>query len=166
MQMTDLLPVEDWAALEKEIYERFGLNARVYDNKGFSFTGFTTWGNELCPKIKAQPKGVAGICSPAHQNIAAQAVSERGPVVECCDAGMAKICVPVFVGEEYVGVIGGCGRLRADDEIDSFMIEKAAGLPEDEVEAASSSVGPLDEAMIAQAVALMQAWADKAAKSR
>jgi ligand-binding sensor protein len=134
MQMTDIMPKEAWKALEQEIFERYGLNARVYDDKGFTFTGHTTWSNRICPAIKAKPSGVSAICSVAHSAMAAEARSTSASVVGECDAGLLKICVPVMVDGVMVGVVGGCGRLLAEGEIDPFMIEKSAGIPEAEVE--------------------------------
>jgi len=134
MQMTDIQLKEAWQALEQEIFERYGLNARVYDDKGFTFTGHTTWSNRLCPAIKAVPQGVSAICSVAHQAMAAEARSTSASVVAECDAGLLKICVPVMVDGQMVGVVGGCGRFLAEGEIDAFMIEKSAGIPETQVE--------------------------------
>lgn len=152
MQMTDILPKEAWQALEQEIFERFGLNARVYDDKGFTFTGHTTWSNRLCPAIKARPQGVSAICSVAHQAMAAEARASGLPVVGECDAGLLKICVPVMVGGALVGVVGGCGRLLGAGEVDPFMVEKSAGLSEAEVLELSSDLTSMSEAE-AEAVA-------------
>jgi len=143
MLMTDIMPREAWQALEQEIHERFGLNARVYDDKGFTFTGHVTWANRLCPAIKAKPSGVSAICSVAHQAMAAEAKATGAPVVAECDAGLLKICVPVLVDGEFVGVVGGCGRLLDDGEVDAFMVEKSAGIPEAEVAELASGIKAL-----------------------
>ena len=152
MRMTDLVPLEGWAALEQEIHERFGLNARVYDERGFSFTGHTTWGNRLCPAVKATPAGVSAICSVAHTALAAEAKANKKTVVEDCDAGLLKICVPVFKEEEFVGVVGGCGLLSPDGEIDAFMVEKAAGLSEAHTAELAAEVRRLTPERIEEAV--------------
>ncbi len=133
MQMTDLMPVEGWLALEQEIHQRYGLNARVYDDKGFTFTGSLTWCNRICPAIKAKPQGVQAICSVAHMAMAAEARQGGGPVVGECDAGLLKISVPVLVDGEFIGVVGGCGRLLDEGEVDPYMVEMSAGIPEAEV---------------------------------
>lgn len=134
MQMTDIQPKEAWQALEQEIHQRYGLNARVYDNKGFTFTGHTTWANRICPAIKAKPQGVAAICSVAHTAMAAEARQTGASVVGECDAGLLKICVPVMVDGELIGVVGGCGRLLDAGEVDPYMVEMSAGIPQAEVE--------------------------------
>lgn len=166
MQMTDILSKEAWQALEQEIHERFGLNARVYDDKGFTFTGHLTWCNRICPAIKAKPSGVSAICSVAHMAMAAEAKASGGPVVGECDAGLLKVCVPVMKDGALVGVVGGCGRLLDEGEVDTFMVEKSAGIPEDEVLELSSGLTVMSTAE-AEALAeelktrVAQALADK-----
>jgi len=151
MNMTDICPEEAWAALEQDIHKRFGLNARVYDDKGFSFTGHTTWSNRICPAIKATPQGVSAICSLAQTAMAAQARDERATVIDACDAGLVKICVPVFVDDLFVGVAGGCGTLSPDGEVESFLVEKTTGLTEDQVAELSTDIPVMDEAAAADA---------------
>jgi ligand-binding sensor protein len=141
MEMTDLLPRKEWAELERTIHDRYGLNARVYDAKGFSFTGYTTWCNRLCPVLKSVPAALSAICSVAHQAMAAQARVERESVIDACDIGLLKICVPVIVGDEFVGVVGGCGLLLDDEEVDTFFLGKATGLDEETVEEMACGIG-------------------------
>jgi len=151
MEMIDICPAQTWAALEEDIHQRFGLNARVYDSKGFSFTGHTTWGNRICPAIKAHPQAVSGICSLAQTAMAAQARDTHATVIEECDAGLTKICVPVFDGDQFVGVAGGCGTLPPGGEVESFLVEKTAGLTEDQVAELASGIPEMDAAAAATA---------------
>ena len=144
MHMTDLLAKDQWQALEQELHDRFGVNACAYGDQGLTFTGFKNFGNPLCPAIKAKPEGIQAICSVAHQNMAAQALKTRATVIAECDAGLLKICVPVFAGDEFVGIVGGCGRLPVGGEVDAFAVEKAAGIPEAEVEKLAAGVRPMD----------------------
>jgi ligand-binding sensor protein len=156
MDMTDICPAQTWAALEEDIHRRFGLNARVYDNKGFSFTGHVTWANRICPAIKAHPQAVSAICSLAQTAMAAQARDSRATVIEECDAGLVKICVPVFVGDQFVGVAGGCGALAPGGEVDAFFVEKAAGLTEEQTAELSSDIPVMDEAAAAAAAGYIE----------
>jgi len=87
MKLTDILPVEKWVELEKDINERFGLNASVFDREGVRITDFKKWANKLCPVVKGNKKGQTYICAAAHQNIAGQAKQTRKPVIGECDAG-------------------------------------------------------------------------------
>jgi len=156
MNMTDLLAKEEWAALEKELHDRWGVNACAYGADGFTFTGYKNFGNPLCPAIKAKPAGIQAICSVAHQNMAAQAKTTHKTVVSECDAGMLKICVPVFSNSEFVGIVGGCGKLPEGGEIDAFAIEKATGLSEAEILALAAKVTPLSAAQIQEITTFLE----------
>jgi len=146
MHMTDILPAQAWLVLEQEIHQRYGLNARVYDDKGFAFTGSLSWCNRICPAIKAKPQGAQAICSLAYSVMTAEARQSGQPVVGECDAGLLKISVPVMVDGALVGVVGGCGRLLDQGEVDPYMVEMSAGIPEAEVTALCAGLSTMTSA--------------------
>ena len=55
------------------------------------------------------------------------------PAITDCDAGMLVVCVPLFIGDELVGMVGGCGGFVDDNEPETYLLEKMAGLSEDKV---------------------------------
>jgi ligand-binding sensor protein len=140
MKLTDIQPLEEWEAFEKDIHERFGLNAGVFDEAGSKITGLATWGNRLCPVIKGSDKGRTAICAVANQNMLAAAKNTHKSVVEECDAGLIKFVSPIFVGDTFLGIAGGCGILLDSGEIDAFLINKLAGIEADEIESRASDV--------------------------
>ncbi len=140
MELTDIAPLETWRELERDINQRSGMNASVFNADGIRITDFVKWANNLCPVIKASEKGQSFICSIAHQNIAAQAAQTHSPVIEKCDAGLLKLVVPIFVNGDFLGVAGGCGCLDRDGEVDTFMIYKAIGLEEEKLIALSADI--------------------------
>lgn len=141
MELTDIMDKEGWKELEQEIFDRSGLRPRVYDINGMGITGKGVYGNELCAEIQSIPKAQTFICAVAHNNMAAMAKNTRKPVVEECDAGMLKIVVPVFVGDEFVGAAGGCGKVFEGGEVDTFMVNRASEIPEDKVKDLARTVG-------------------------
>jgi len=144
MQLTDLQPIEKWIELEKEIHTRSGLDASVFNTDGIRISGHKKWANTLCPVIKANPKGQTFICSTAHQNIAAQAEKTKKPVIAECDAGMIKIVVPVYLKDQYIGAIGGCGLLLGKDgEVETFLLSKTLDMDESELEGLAAEIGSL-----------------------
>jgi len=144
MDPTDLQPMEKWIELENEIYTRTGLDASVFDPDGIRITGNKNWANQLCPVIKANPKGQTFVCSAAHQNIAAQAEQTKKPVIEECDAGMLKIVVPVYLNDQFIGAVGGCGLLLGEDgEIETFLLGKTLEMDENELEVLAEGIGSL-----------------------
>lgn len=140
MKLTDIAPLERWMDLENDINQRSGLDANVFDPKGFRISPQKHWANQLCPAIKDTDKGQSFICAPAHMNIAAQAMRSREPVIEECDAGMIKLVVPIFRDGEFVGAVGACGMRFADSDIDSFLVNKMTEIDERKVETLAATV--------------------------
>ena len=66
--------------------------------------------------------------------MAEQAKDTGKTIIEPCDAGLIKICTPLFINNEFVGIIGGCGRLREGEEVENFIVDKATGVGLDTVE--------------------------------
>ncbi|MBU4317351.1 MAG: PocR ligand-binding domain-containing protein [Proteobacteria bacterium] len=133
MELTDILPLEQWKALEKEINEKSGLDVNVFNPSGYRITDFKNWANKLCPAIKDTSKGQSFICAVAHMNISTMAKQSGKPVIEECDAGLMKLVVPIFVKEEFIGAIGACGHVLDDGEADEFLINKITDIPEETV---------------------------------
>lgn len=145
MKLTDLQPLEKWIELEEAIRQRSGMRASIYDTDGIGITGQSKQANDLCREIRATGKGQTYICAIAHQNMAAMAQNSRSPVIEECDAGLIKIVVPIFAGDEFIGAAGGCGLLMEDGEVDDFMINKTTDLPEDKIAGLAESVATITQ---------------------
>jgi len=145
MELTDILSKEEWAAFEKELFDRFQINCTVYNTDGIGVTGKPNWCNRICPEIKANKESLAAICAPGNQNFMAQAEKTRKPIIAECDAGLVKIAVPIFNQDEFLGTAGGCGLLPAGGEVESFLIEKTAGLTETEITGLCEGLGTMTE---------------------
>jgi ligand-binding sensor protein len=140
MNITDLLPAEQWVDVEKDINERSGLCAAVFDDKGVRVTTFVRWSNVLCPRIKGDPRGLSQVCAVANQTMSGMARQSRQPVIDECDAGMAKVVVPIYVNGEFLGTMGGCGLLLEDGEVDTFLVSKTIECTEEETERLSQGI--------------------------
>jgi len=166
MQLTDLMPLEDWIAFEKEIVAKSGMDANVFGTDGVRITDFKAWANRLCPAIKAEPKGQSFICAVAHMNIATMAKNQGRPVVEECDAGLAKLVVPIIVNNEFIGAVAACGALLDDGEVDDFMINKTTGIEEEAIagladdipNVTSQSINELKEFIVAKVNAIVASY--------
>lgn len=143
MELTDLLPLEQWKALEKEITVRSGLDANVFNTDGVRITDYKNWANRLCPAIKATDKGQSYICAVAHMNLSSQAKQTQKSVIEECDAGLVKIIVPIFVKNLFLGTVGACGFLLDNGEVDPFLINMTIGMDEKEIERLSEDIGTI-----------------------
>jgi len=140
MRLTDILPIEKWIELEEDIHNRSGFDASVFGPDGMSITDFKKWANRLCPAVKANKKGQTFICAVANQNLTRQAWRTRQPVIGECDAGLGKVVVPIFVGDEFLGAAGGCGMIIDGSEVESFLISKMTGIDEERIEKLSKHI--------------------------
>jgi len=80
----------------------------------------------------------------------------RKPVMGECDAGMVKIVVPVFVNDEYLGVVGGCGLLEEGSELDEFAIHKITCLDPEKIKQLCSDIPTISMEGIKQACAFLE----------
>jgi ligand-binding sensor protein len=156
MKLADIAPLENWVALEKEINKRSGLNASVFDENGFRITNFQKWANRLCPAVKGIPRGQQFICAVAHQNIAAQTLKTRKPVVDECDAGLVKFAVPIFIDGEFLGVAGGCGLIHNQEKVDTYLIHRTTGLDESDVQRLSDDIGSISDERLTSVIAYVE----------
>lgn len=140
MQLTDIMPIEKWAQLESELAETYHFQSSVFNTEGIRITENMNWSNSLCPKIKSTEKGQSFICAVAHMNMSNQAERTKEKVVEECDAGLLKLVVPIIHKDEYLGVIGGCGLLAEDGEVDEFAINKITDMAEEKIQGLSADV--------------------------
>lgn len=140
MELTDLLSVEEWMNLEKEIHKRYGLDTNVFNTDGIRITPYKSWVNRLCPEIKATDKGQSFICAVAHMNLATMARNSGEAVVEECDAGIVKIVVPIFIGDDFVGAVGACGKCLDDGEVDTFLVNKITDMDEEKAESLAQDI--------------------------
>ena len=133
MKLTDICPLETWEALEQELFEKFNFQGSVFTPDGVRISSVKNFSNRLCPAIKAAEKGQTFICSAAHMNMTALVKNSRKPLVEECDAGLTKLMVPIFHGDAFLGVAGGCGLVAPEGEVDTFAVSKLAEMAETQV---------------------------------
>jgi ligand-binding sensor protein len=143
MKLVDILLIENWIEIEKEIIWRSGLNAAVYDADGLRITDFIKWANNFCPDLRATGKGQKFICAVAHQNIAAKAAKSKKTVVAECDAGLMKFVVPIIVGDEFLGTAGGCGLRNGPGEVDTYLVHRTSDLDEQHVQNLAGEIGTI-----------------------
>ena len=158
MKLIDLLPLETWKTLEDEIFARSGLQASVFDVNGIRITDTKRWANRLCPVIKADDRGQSYICAVAHMGLANEARKTNRPVVGECDAGLSKVVVPIFYGDEFLGAAGGCGLLLDGGEVDGFMLNKTLDLPEEKTKALSENIACMSKAQMEELADFISDW--------
>lgn len=156
MQLTDLMPVEKWTELELELADEFHFQSSVFNTEGIRITDNPNWSNSLCPVIKSTEKGQSFICAVAHMNMSNQARTTKEAVIEECDAGLLKLVVPIFLKEEYLGVIGGCGLLAENGEVDEFAINKITEMDEEKIRELSADAQTITDEAVQDACDFIQ----------
>ena len=145
MLPTDIVPLRDWSELKEKVQDRFGLDVSVFDGSGKRITDEREWVNRMCPAIKATEKGRTHICAVAHNNIVAVARKSGRAIVDECDAGFFKVVVPIFVDRMFVGVVAGCGKVPAGEEIDENLIARIAGISEGDIAELATDLPTISE---------------------
>ncbi len=146
MELTQLFSIDEWSAIESDIYGLYKLQGSVFNTDGVRITQTQNWSNPLCPAIKSTDKGQSYICAVAHMNMAKQAMADGGrsnqdiAVIEECDAGMLKLVVPIFYKNEFLGVLGGCGLLTEGGKIEHFAINKITEIPKAQIDLLSARI--------------------------
>ena len=164
MELKDVMSPEEWEALERVWHRISGLNVAVMDREGARVTPNPNWANRLCPAVKTHPSAGQAICALAHQNLASQAMENGGLQVGVCDLGLFKFCAPVKVNGETLGVLTGCGRLPAGEELDLFYASKTTGLDDEQVAELAESVEDIDEVSTQETLAILVARLKQALK--
>ena len=156
MKLVDIMPIEKWIAIEKEIQSRSGLNAAVYDVNGLRITDFIKWANRLCPSLRATEKGQKFICAVAHQNIAARAAKTGETIIAECDAGLMKFVVPIFAGDKFLGTAGGCGLLKSRGQVDAYLVHRTTDMKEEDVRNLAEDIEKIPQDRLVDVVAFVE----------
>ena len=146
MKLDDILSIEKWTELEKEINKTFGLCASVFDTDSKKITEFKKWPNRLCPVIQANGKSQSFICAVANRNLGLQARQTKKPVIAECDAGLLKLVVPVFVNDKFLGMFSGCGVLVDGASVETYLITQTTSVDVKEIASLSSDINKMERA--------------------
>jgi len=145
MTLTDLLSEEQWNDFVKDLHEKFGMCFAVSDANGDHVSHYENWCNRVCPVIKKKPEAIAAICAVAAQNFTHGTKTTQKPMISECDIAMVKVAVPIFVGDTFLGTVGGCGLLPEGGEVEEFMVQKTTGLEEREVSELVEGIATMSE---------------------
>jgi len=127
--MYDLNSRETWQELLDETQSAVSMPAALLDPDNIILQS-SGERNELCREIRSRDKAKPVICGQSQQFMAKMARTQKSSVVEICEAGMAKLVVPVFHDQNYLGSITTCGSKLPEPEIETYLIEKATDIGE------------------------------------
>ena len=145
MILTDLLSINEWNELTKDLHEKFEICCAVSDANGDHVSQYENWCNRICPVIKQKTEAIAAICAVAAQHFTLETKMTQKPLVSECDIALVKMAVPIFVGDTFLGTVGACGLLPEDGEVEEFMVQKTTGLEETEVSELVEGIATISE---------------------
>ncbi|HKJ31437.1 MAG TPA: PocR ligand-binding domain-containing protein [Balneolales bacterium] len=127
LSVYDLNSRENWQKLLDETQSSLGTPTALLnpDNVILQSIGER---NELCREIRSLKQAVPVICGQSQRFMAEMARTQKTSVVEICEAGMAKLVVPIFRDQNYLGSITTCGCKLPETEIETYFIEKTTGI--------------------------------------
>ncbi len=155
MELADLIPISEWEKIADDIHNRFGFNGTVYKCDNFILAKSNTPANNLCPLIKGSKDGVI-ICSSAQQRLSKIAKDNKKWAVGECDAGFTKFVLPIFVNDEFLGMIGGCGCLIDQSSVDTFYVAKLLGKNENDIKVLTINIPRLTANKLSEAISYTQ----------
>lgn len=132
LSVYDLNSRETWQELLDEMQSVLDLPAGLLDSKDILLHSSGEH-NELCREIRCRKKAKQIICGQSQQFMAQMARTQKSFVVDICEAGMAKLVVPVFRDQNCLGSITACGCILPETEIETYFIEKTTGIGGDAI---------------------------------
>lgn len=151
MDMYSVRTKQEWQEVLDSIHEELGMSSTITDkeNRVLQFSGER---NPLCSKIRSFDEALTFICSQAQQFMAQETKKKKRPLIDACDAGMAKFVVPIFYQGDFVGTLTACGARVLGTELETFVIEKAIKTNGEEIEELIQQVPQCDEKAITRVV--------------
>jgi hypothetical protein len=133
LSVYDVKSREKWQELLDEMERELGMFCAILD-ADHQLQQSSGGRNDLCLEIQGRESVRPVICGQSQGYIAGLARSGKTSVVEICEAGMAKLVVPIFSNGDYLGCFTSCGALLPGDAVETFFIDKTAGLGEETIE--------------------------------
>jgi ligand-binding sensor protein len=87
----------------------------------------------LCAAVRENKEALTFICSQTNTAMLAVVGKTHQPEVDVCEAGLIRVVVPIFQDGALVGQVTACGLASDDEELNSFLVGKELGIPEEKV---------------------------------
>jgi len=162
MELTDIMSADEWKQLANEIYNKFGFNGTVYKIDNTILAKSDAWSNQLCPTIKSGEAKI--ICAAAQSRLSKVVQEKKESATGECDAGLLKFLIPIFVESKFLGMVGGCGCVNEQSDVDAFYVGKM--LQKEDVSDLSGTVRRISQDKMLKAVEYVQNRIHQALKTK
>jgi hypothetical protein len=104
----DLMDRKAWQELLDDTHATVGMPTALLDPRNVILQS-SGERNEPCREIRDRKETLPVICGQSQRFMAKMARSQQAHVVEICEAGMAKLVMPLFRDRRFWGSITTCG---------------------------------------------------------
>ncbi len=132
MTPLDLKSKEEWEAILKQFAADTKMTATLTDDAGKLLLSVGER-YPLCEEIRKNEKALTFICSQTNTAMLAVVTKTLQPETDICEAGLIRLVVPVVRDGLLVGQVTACGAASNDEELNSFLVSKEAGISEERV---------------------------------
>jgi len=139
LSVYDVQSRETWQELLDEARSAVGMPAALLDPNNVILQS-SGERNELCTEIRSRKEALPVICGQSQKFMAETARTQKAPLVDLCEGGMAKLVVPIFREQNYLGCVTTCGSLLPETEVEAFLIQKTSGMAEEAIAAMAKKV--------------------------
>jgi len=150
MNVLDLKSKEEWEAILHRIAQKTKMTVTLTDDKGTHILSTQGTRCPLCSKIREKKEALTFICSQCNTAMLEEAKQTLEPVVDFCDAGLARMVVPILRDGVLIGQLTACGGAVRDEEIDLFLVAQQVGISEEEAQALAETTPAVSTEEVAQ----------------
>jgi len=140
MNVLELKSKEEWESLLNELARETRMTVTLTDERGGHILSTEGTRCDLCARIREKPEALTFICSQCNTAMLEEAREVQGPLVDFCDAGLVRMVVPIIRDGRLIGQVTACGGVAKGEEVDSFLVARQVGIPEEEVEALAGTL--------------------------
>jgi hypothetical protein len=72
-----------------------------------------------------------------------------------------KFAIPIFMNDTFLGVAGGCGKLKNGGKVDAYLVYRTAGLDKGAITSLSESVKPISDDRLLSVVRYLEKKLDE-----
>ncbi|MBF0429960.1 MAG: PocR ligand-binding domain-containing protein [Fibrobacteria bacterium] len=151
MELLEVLGNEKWQALLDKLSRDYGLSVSLLDAEAASVLKSGEI-NVLCTHIREKKENRTFICAQTARGMTAELKETMKPVLDLCEAGLARFAIPVIRDGDLLGQVTGCGVISDPDEIDPFMLSQQSGADESKLKELIEQVKNTPEEILQKAV--------------
>lgn len=133
MTPLDVKPKEEW----EKVLDTFSRDARMtacLTDSGGNLIFCRMDRYPLCAAVRGNTEATTFICSQTNAAMLAVVKQTLAPEIDFCEAGLLRVAVPIVREGAVVGQVAACGLASEDEEIETLLVTKQLGIPEERLE--------------------------------